>query len=377
MERYERALLLSGFKLENIIHGVTSPSLKISFSISNASKEKNYTILSTQCVIRSFYNEVIRTIICPTPSSWFVGKPAVKPVAGAHMASTGGINLPPEGSVRFEGIVSLTPQALRSINEELDKRSPGGRDVEMEVMIILPAIEFTKKDDIFVYNGGVLNKFEFSYRVGEIEWIEWLRSWGYQTTLVYVPYDISEKLKEYMKKMGFLKEWEVISFMLRNLEKIPPKSVLLRGTATKPVLRDRIKHLIENAKKSLYIAVQVIDTELLRELVDALNRRVDVKIVIAEPDKKWFKYRRDARALALKELNKLLKVKVKEDLHCRMLMIDEDVMIGSMDLDRQGLTVHDNIAIETNDPTVVERVKEEFHNIFQASKDLQIPTNAS
>jgi len=174
-----------------------------------------------------------------------------------------------------------------------------------------------------------------------------------------------------MKKMGFIKEWEVISFMLRNLEETP-RSVLIRGTATEPVLKDRIKYKIKNAKNTLYIAVQVIDTELLREIIDALNRRVDVKMVIATPKKKWFEYTRDARGLALKELNKFLKVRVKEDLHCRMLIVDEKVIVGSMDLDRQGLTVHDNIAIETNDPTVVERAKEEFNRIFQESKDLRI-----
>jgi sugar-specific transcriptional regulator TrmB len=375
MERYERALLLHNFKLQNVIHGVAPLSLELSFFVKNLSKEKNYTVLPAQCILRSFYIEIARTIIFPTPSSSFVGEPAMKPVAGTYLASTSSINLPPESSIEFKGVVSLSPWALQSINEELDKYSPGGRDVRMEVMITLPAIEFTKMDESFVYNGCALNGFEFSYKVGELEWIDWLKNWGYQITLIYVPYSISEKLKELTRKMGFLKEWEVISLMLRNLEKITPKFTLLRGTAIEPVLRDRIRQLIENAKKRLYIAVQVIDTELLKEIIDAINRGVDVKIVIAEPDMRWFKYKRDAKALALKELNKLLKIKVKEDLHCRMLVIDERVVIGSMDLDRQGLTVHDNIAIETDDSTLIENAIEEFHKIFQISKDLQIPTN--
>jgi hypothetical protein len=376
MERYERALLLHNFKLRNIIHGVAPLSLELSFLVKNLSKEKNYTVLPAQCILRSLTIdiEIARTIIFPTPSSWFVGEPAMKPVAGT-LASTSSINLPPESSIEFKGVVSLSPWALQSINEELDKYSPGGREVRMEVMITLPSIEFTKMDESFVYNGCVLNWFEFSHKVGELEWIDWLKNWGYQITFIYVPYSISEKLKELTRKMGFLKEWEVISLMLRNLEKITPKSTLLRGTAIEPVLRDRIRQLIKNAKKRLYFAVQVIDTELLEEIINAINRRVDVKIVIAEPNMRWFKNKRDARALALKELNKLLKIKVKEDLHCRMLIIDEKVVVGSMDLDRQGLTVHDNIAIETDDPALIENAIEEFHKIFQKSKDLQIQTN--
>jgi len=88
MERFERALLLSDFKLENIIHGVTSPSIRISFIISNVSKGKNYTILPAQCIIRSFYNEIIRTNIFPSSGQWFTGKSEAKPIAGTYLAST-------------------------------------------------------------------------------------------------------------------------------------------------------------------------------------------------------------------------------------------------------------------------------------------------
>jgi phosphatidylserine/phosphatidylglycerophosphate/cardiolipin synthase-like enzyme len=66
-------------------------------------------------------------------------------------------------------------------------------------------------------------------------------------------------------------------------------------------------------------------------------------------------------------------VKLKEGFHGRMIVADNFLILGSVDLDKQGLTVHDNLAIETDEPTAVERAKELFNEILNESEDL-LPT---
>ena len=41
-----------------------------------------------------------------------------------------------------------------------------------------------------------------------------------------------------------------------------------------------------------------------------------------------------------------------------MMIVDDKLIIGSLDLDNQGLTAHDNLVIETDEETAVERAKE-------------------
>lgn len=68
--------------------------------------------------------------------------------------------------------------------------------------------------------------------------------------------------------------------------------------------------------------------------------------------------------------NKLLgkvQIRLKEGFHGRMVIADNLLLVGSMDLDNQGLSVHDNLSIQTNDATALTRSKELFSEIFGES----------
>ena len=48
------------------------------------------------------------------------------------------------------------------------------------------------------------------------------------------------------------------------------------------------------------------------------------------------------------------------------------MIVGSFDMDRQGVTVHDNVVVKTDDVTAVERAKELFFDIAGQSITLSI-----
>ena len=75
---------------------------------------------------------------------------------------------------------------------------------------------------------------------------------------------------------------------------------------------------------------------------------------------------------ALSELNKYSDIKIKDDWHGRMIIVDGELIVGSLDLDRQGLTVHDNVVTETDEQTVVERAKEIFYELASQSRPLEL-----
>ena len=67
-----------------------------------------------------------------------------------------------------------------------------------------------------------------------------------------------------------------------------------------------------------------------------------------------------------------IRARFKSDFHGRMLIIDDMLIIGSADLDSQGLTVHNNIAIQSDSSTAVQRSLEIFHELERESEAILI-----
>jgi len=329
------------------------------------SSDKIYALLPAQCEVKAECHLVDRAIICPRPSQWFVGN-----VKEDNLGVTSSGEIEGGNELRFNGLIVLKPYALRLINELVEKR----KGINFALEILLPAIQLFVKENNATFGGIVLNKFEISYRIDRDTWFDWLRTWGYSTTLIQIPTELARKLQELTKEVGYLKEWEVISAALRHFNLEKQKIMLLRGNVRIPHLKNIVQDLLKRAKNRIYIAVQVIDTELLNEIIDAINRGVDVRIVIAEPKKDWLENPRDVREVALKELSKHIRILTKPDLHMRMLIVDDGVLVGSMDLDRQGLTVHDNIAVYTDSPEILHRALEEFVNILREAIEFRVTT---
>jgi hypothetical protein len=105
----------------------------------------------------------------------------------------------------------------------------------------------------------------------------------------------------------------------------------------------------------------------------ATGRNVQVKIILGRLRAEWNRPI-DPKLTALKDLSKYVEIKTKVDWHGRMIIVDDRLIVGSLDLDRQGLTVHDNVVFETDDQTTIQKAKELFFDITLQSATLQIPS---
>ncbi|MGH9924328.1 MAG: phospholipase D family protein, partial [Nitrososphaeraceae archaeon] len=181
------------------------------------------------------------------------------------------------------------------------------------------------------------------------------------------------RLQKQMKQSGFIKEWEVISAALTKSKNGSPYSdvSIKRNNSLQMPVKDAITDLIKNAKKRIYIAVQMIDNFFLNELSAAIDKGLDVRIIIGTYEPKWL-HNRDRRGIFIMTLLQKISLRFKGDFHGRMLIIDDVILVGSVDLDTQGLLVHDNVAVQTQDITAVAKGMEIFLELERESKLLKL-----
>lgn|GEM_PF-5479140 len=370
--QYERDLVQSGFEI--VLSNYSSKTIMIPFrfSLTNLSSDKEYSLHYSICALKIDGSTVGKFIIEPHPQSWArVGEPKIP--KGQHGGATGDINIGPSDTKDFEALQKIDGEFLEVVNNKFSSEPPGRRDVNFEVELLVYASQYQKKNDIFEAKGNVATKFEFPYKIDESKWLQWIRSIGYRTTIISIPEEVVANIRSVMREKGFLTEWEVVSRALTSFEGITKDITLIRGTASSQNLKNIISGMIKNAKRNIYIAVQFVDTSLSQELKAAVgNRNVGLKLVILPPKDKLFNVR-NPKETALRELIKIATIKTYRELHCRMIIVDDEVVVGSMDLDEQGLTVHDNLAIKTNDPTVLQSAKKEFDDIFGRGQPYALP----
>jgi phosphatidylserine/phosphatidylglycerophosphate/cardiolipin synthase-like enzyme len=162
---------------------------------------------------------------------------------------------------------------------------------------------------------------------------------------------------------------------VRALERPTVNVNVLRGSPSSQLFREKLKDIISSVKKYLFIVVTTIDNSLANEIIQAVNRGADVKIVVGSFDSSILKQSRTAKGVGFRNLINRVQIRSKEGFHGRMIIADDSVMVGSVDLDNQGLTVHDNLAIQTDEVTAVARAKEIFYELFNESKKLSTRSN--
>jgi len=379
MERYPQELLLSGFKVENAFPAYRTPypALTISFTIRNGSYNKGYSISASLCRIYAFNHLISSFPLYSQGDGWTSYSDAPKPMVGEIEGSIGKVFVLPGKTLKFEEVLWLTPDLLRFVNEEFEKSMPGRRKVDLKIEIFLHATRFEKRNEApvySVYEGGTVHKFEFQYTVGEIEWVDFLKSWGYRTTLVYVPVNVAEKLQETMKTLGFLKEWEVVDELMKKFKDFKPQQVLL---CTKETLKQRYLELVNTTSKQLLLMCRAIDKLVGEHIIKAkTEKNVDVKVIVApisrlkrERFPEISRFQETIRGLC----DSGVEIKQNENIHARILVADDKAIVGSTDPDYYGLMSHINASIYTEDPTVIEKAKEFFNDTWRKSRQVTTP----
>lgn len=371
--RLPQEILLSKFKVKNV-GNTPFPALLISFVIRNGSESKGYSISSSLCDIYAFRRLVGSSPLHPPPQAgWTSYAEAPEPKDGERQGVIGQVDVLPGKTLRFEKVLWVTPDILRFVNEKFEKGMPGKRKVNLKIDIFLHAMRFEKRDEAIVYESGTIHKFEFEHEIGEMEWIDLLKEWGYRTTLIYLPVDLAEKLRELMKTAGFLKEWEVINELIKKFKGIKPQQILL---CRKETLKSKYLELINTASKQLLILCRAIDNLTGEHIIKAKRgKNIDVKIITAPirqlKREKVPELRRFSEALKSLRDNGA-EIKQNKNIHARILIADDKAIIGSTDPDYYGLTLHINASLYTEDPTVVEKARMFFDEIWRESREVAI-----
>jgi len=264
----------------------------------------------------------------------------------------------------------VCPISLSAItNIEEARESTGTGDVLLKVELSMPIM--VEKGIPKLFNRHVENP-EY-YGILASKWTGFLRKWGYAVKWVQMPEKVVKKLREKAKEHGMTKEWEIVDRALSAGDMLKNDYSIVHGSSKVRDLEERAINMIKETQKRLLVASQIIDTTVSSEIIGVSKNVGEVKILVSTPKPEWLKRERDARGIALQDLfsTKNIEVRISGKLHARFLVVDEKLLLGSMDLDRQGLTVHDNLAVYTNDSVLVKRSLEEFSKMWKDAKKLE------
>ncbi|HET9046397.1 MAG TPA: phospholipase D-like domain-containing protein [Casimicrobiaceae bacterium] len=140
--------------------------------------------------------------------------------------------------------------------------------------------------------------------------------------------------------------------------------------------RERIARFIDGAKESLWLQNERYqDTVIIERLVRAVRRGVKVHVMARPPHT----LKKDKLVEGVGGLRILQDVGAKVHkpkglrLHAKMLLADgERAIIGSINLAPGSFDARRELAIETDDPVVVKRLREVAHKDWKSSKKLDL-----
>jgi len=147
----------------------------------------------------------------------------------------------------------------------------------------------------------------------------------------------------------------------------------LKNTKEERELTEKIKSALWNAKKEVYVCGWI--GQAIVPILRTLKRReITLKIITKSPSEETAGKGYRDKATAFGQLKDFLN---KEDIrlvptcHGRLLIIDDDnIFIGSMDMDSESFDQREECAVWSNDPSLVIRAKIWFENLFKRGKPL-------
>jgi hypothetical protein len=136
-------------------------------------------------------------------------------------------------------------------------------------------------------------------------------------------------------------------------------------------LSEKIKSALKNAKREIYLCGWVGQV-VIPLLQDAKRNGIKIKIITKTPAKETRGYR--DKEVAINRIREFLDkddIRLVSTCHSRILLIDDDnVFVGSMDMDSESFDQREECAIWSNDPNLVVKGKVYFEDIFKKGKKL-------
>ena len=139
-------------------------------------------------------------------------------------------------------------------------------------------------------------------------------------------------------------------------------------------ITNKIIPAIQNAKKYIYIPAFIItDKELQKELIQAKNKGIDIKLIIdATGANNKYSVHTELR-------NNNIPVKVENfagKMHMKSILIDDKIaFLGSMNFTKSGNQYNDENSIEIEDAAIVKYLKSNFLQLWNDIPDIYLTRN--
>lgn len=133
-------------------------------------------------------------------------------------------------------------------------------------------------------------------------------------------------------------------------------------------LSKTIRELINNSKKTLKIISPYTDLHLMDDLTSAINRSVNVKLIIRNNENS----KTQSVIQAFPRLQKLLKENLRSNnnIHARILISDvDDALVMSSDISQDSMQNLINCGIHITDSVVLTELNNFFDKIWEESKN--------
>ena len=150
-------------------------------------------------------------------------------------------------------------------------------------------------------------------------------------------------------------------------ELLKPSTQLLINDQTSRQIFNKIEKMLGQATGEVLLCGW-IGTLLLPKLKEINKKGVNIRVITHKKDElKGKPGHRDVQT-AFKELIPMIgkdNISIKPECHCRVIVVDNKALIGSMDLNAISLTgSHRELAIYTEDPEIVRNLRKYLNGIF-------------
>lgn len=150
-------------------------------------------------------------------------------------------------------------------------------------------------------------------------------------------------------------------------ELLKPSTELLINDQTSRQILDKIGTMLDQATDNVLICGW-IGTILLPKLKEIQGRGINIRVITHKATKLKGQPGKQDVERAISELILTIgkdNVSIRPECHCRVLVVDNKALIGSMDLNALSLTgTHREIAVYIEDPEIVRTLRDYFKRIF-------------
>jgi len=144
--------------------------------------------------------------------------------------------------------------------------------------------------------------------------------------------------------------------------------------------RAAVYRAVSNAKKKILISAFVLsDPYLIKLLIRAKNRGVNIKVIL-DPNKSDTYDNPNYKTAKILKDNKIsyrwFKPNSYSDvefnmLHTKLMIVDDEVIVGSGNFSHKGLDVNHEVGLITNDKNILKKATDFFNNVWKNNTSLE------